>query len=128
MFQKFYIKKKKISKPTYSIFFGGGGQETKNTSNFLLPNLHYYQMADYDYRVVEGIFRSLNNLLERFHQSFFFYILPGTERYISIGLYMIPFAITCSSCLVKVSFSTKYIFKTLSYLFTTVAKNLKLTM
>ncbi|WAR12524.1 GPAA1-like protein, partial [Mya arenaria] len=44
-------------------------------------------------RVIEGIFRSLNNLLERFHQSFFFYLLPGTQRYVSIGLYMIPFAI-----------------------------------
>ena len=43
-------------------------------------------------RVVEGITRSINNLLERFHQSFFFYILPGTERYVSIGLYMPPFA------------------------------------
>ncbi|KAK7114135.1 glycosylphosphatidylinositol anchor attachment 1 protein-like isoform X2 [Littorina saxatilis] len=44
-------------------------------------------------RVVEGVFRSLNNLLERFHQSFFFYILPSTDRYISIGLYMPPFAL-----------------------------------
>ncbi|GFO42975.1 glycosylphosphatidylinositol anchor attachment 1 protein [Plakobranchus ocellatus] len=32
-------------------------------------------------RIVEGIFRSLNNLLERFHQSFFFYLLPATNRY-----------------------------------------------
>jgi len=37
-------------------------------------------------RVLEGIFRSLNNLLERFHQSFFFYILPSTSRYVSIGM------------------------------------------
>jgi len=29
--------------------------------------------------------RSLNNLQERFHQSFFFYLLPATNRYISIG-------------------------------------------
>lgn len=36
-------------------------------------------------RVVESIVRSLNNLLERFHQSFFFYLLPCTDRYISIG-------------------------------------------
>ena len=36
-------------------------------------------------RVLEGIFRSLNNLLERFHQSFFFYLMPATSRYISIG-------------------------------------------
>ncbi|KAK7006502.1 Glycosylphosphatidylinositol anchor attachment 1 protein, partial [Halocaridina rubra] len=35
-------------------------------------------------RVLEGVCRSLNNLLERFHQSFFFYLLPSTNRYISI--------------------------------------------
>lgn len=39
-------------------------------------------------RLLEGIFRSLNNLLERFHQSFFFYLLAGSDRYISIGLYI----------------------------------------
>ncbi|XP_077983005.1 GPI-anchor transamidase component GPAA1-like [Glandiceps talaboti] len=44
-------------------------------------------------RVLEGIFRSVNNVLERFHQSFFFYILPATDRYVSIGLYMPPFGL-----------------------------------
>ncbi|XP_063983235.1 glycosylphosphatidylinositol anchor attachment 1 protein [Diachasmimorpha longicaudata] len=39
-------------------------------------------------RIVESMVRSLNNLLERFHQSFFFYLLAATDRYISIGLYM----------------------------------------
>nr|XP_022912699.1 glycosylphosphatidylinositol anchor attachment 1 protein [Onthophagus taurus] len=39
-------------------------------------------------RIIEHIFRSLNNLLERFHQSFFFYLLSSSDRYISIGLYM----------------------------------------
>ena len=42
-------------------------------------------------RILEGIYRSLNNLLERFHQSFFFYLLPGTSRYVSIGMYMPAF-------------------------------------
>ena len=42
-------------------------------------------------RVIEGIFRSLNNLLEQFHQSFFFYLLPESHRYVSIGMYMPPF-------------------------------------
>ncbi|GAB6020270.1 hypothetical protein CHUAL_002988 [Chamberlinius hualienensis] len=41
-------------------------------------------------RVVEGMFRSLNNLLESLHQSFFFYLLPSVDRYVSIGLYMPP--------------------------------------
>ncbi|XP_054766515.2 glycosylphosphatidylinositol anchor attachment 1 protein-like [Lytechinus pictus] len=44
-------------------------------------------------RVMEGVVRSVNNLLERFHQSFFFYVLPSCERYVSIGLYMIPFGL-----------------------------------
>lgn len=53
-------------------------------------------------RVVEGIFRSLNNLLERFHQSFFFYLLPACRRYVSIGLYMPPFALIVAPALFKV--------------------------
>ena len=43
-------------------------------------------------RVLEGICRSLNNLLERFHQSFFFYLLPATNRYISIGKYKFDYS------------------------------------
>lgn len=39
-------------------------------------------------RVVEGVFRSLNNLLEHLHQSFFFYLLMQTNRFVSIGSYL----------------------------------------
>lgn len=39
-------------------------------------------------RVVEGTFRSLNNLLEHLHQSFFFYLLMGRDRFVSIGTYL----------------------------------------
>lgn len=39
-------------------------------------------------RVIEGTFRSLNNLLEKLHQSFFFYLLMSTERFVSIGTYL----------------------------------------
>lgn len=52
-------------------------------------------------RVLEGVCRSLNNLLERFHQSFFFYLLPATNRYISIGVYMPPFGMIAGGILVK---------------------------
>jgi len=52
-------------------------------------------------RVVEGVFRSLNNLLERFHQSFFFYVLPSSERYASIGVYMPPFGILALPVVIK---------------------------
>ena len=39
-------------------------------------------------RVTESLVRSINNLLEHFHQSFFFYILLSPERFVSIGTYL----------------------------------------
>ncbi|EFW99949.1 GPI transamidase component [Grosmannia clavigera kw1407] len=39
-------------------------------------------------RILEATFRSLNNLLEHLHQSFFFYLLLGRERFVSIGTYL----------------------------------------
>ncbi|RMD39333.1 hypothetical protein DV735_g5790, partial [Chaetothyriales sp. CBS 134920] len=39
-------------------------------------------------RTVESICRSLNNLLEKLHQSFFFYLLMETNRFVSIGSYL----------------------------------------
>lgn len=39
-------------------------------------------------RTVESLFRSLNNLLEHFHQSFFFYLLLEAKRFVSIGTYL----------------------------------------
>jgi len=39
-------------------------------------------------RVTESVFRSINNLLEHLHQSFFFYILLNANRFVSIGNYL----------------------------------------
>ncbi|KAI0189594.1 Gaa1-like protein [Xylaria flabelliformis] len=39
-------------------------------------------------RLVESAFRSLNNLLEHLHQSFFFYLLMHKDRFVSIGTYL----------------------------------------
>lgn len=39
-------------------------------------------------RVVESVFRSVNNLLEHLHQSFFFYLLMNADRFVSIGTYL----------------------------------------
>lgn len=39
-------------------------------------------------RVVESLTRSLNNLLEKLHQSFFFYLLLQNSRFVSIGTYL----------------------------------------
>lgn len=52
-------------------------------------------------KVIEGTFRSLNNLLERFHQSFFFYLLPSTSRYVSIGMYMPGFGLLASGLILS---------------------------
>lgn len=39
-------------------------------------------------RTVESLVRSLNNLLEHLHQSFFFYLLMQSRRFVSIGTYL----------------------------------------
>lgn len=39
-------------------------------------------------RVVESLTRSINNLLEKLHQSFFFYLLLQNNRFVSIGTYL----------------------------------------
>jgi len=39
-------------------------------------------------RTIEGMFRSLNNLLEHLHQSFFFFLLMNVNRFVSIGTYL----------------------------------------
>ncbi|KAK9678008.1 hypothetical protein RND81_11G181500 [Saponaria officinalis] len=44
-------------------------------------------------RLVEGVVRSVNNLLEKFHQSFFLYLLTGPNKFVSVGVYMIAFAL-----------------------------------
>ncbi|XP_058778629.1 uncharacterized protein LOC131652702 [Vicia villosa] len=44
-------------------------------------------------RLIEGVVRSINNLLEKFHQSFFLYLLTSSSKFVSVGVYMIPFAL-----------------------------------
>lgn len=42
-------------------------------------------------RLVEGVIRSVNNLLEKFHHSCFLYLLTSPSRFVSVGVYMIAF-------------------------------------
>lgn len=37
---------------------------------------------------IESTFRSLNNLLERLHQSFFLYVMTSVDTFISVGNYL----------------------------------------
>lgn len=52
-------------------------------------------------RLVEGIFRSLNNLTERFNRSYYFYIIVSLRRFTSIGYYMIGFGLLVSPVFLK---------------------------
>lgn len=52
-------------------------------------------------RLIEGITRSVNNLLERFHQSFFFYLLVASDRFVSIGDYMPGLGLMVAALLIK---------------------------
>ncbi|KAL1203324.1 hypothetical protein V5N11_029212 [Cardamine amara subsp. amara] len=48
-------------------------------------------------QLLEGTIRSVNNLLEKFHQSFFLYLLTSPSKFISVGVYMIAFALLVAS-------------------------------
>ncbi|CAK1543357.1 unnamed protein product [Leptosia nina] len=67
------------------------------------PRIHQLTPSNF-YRLgtaLESIFRSLNNLLERFHQSYFFYLLAATDRFISIGQYMPSLCLLCGAMLIR---------------------------
>lgn len=50
------------------------------------------------------MYRKLNNLLERLHQSYFFYLMPSLSHFVSIGYYMPAFGLLAVILLLRVSF------------------------
>lgn len=76
-----------------------GPEHTKNLANkdFHLITSSLLNVG----RLVEGIFRSLNNLTERFNRSYYFYMILSLRRFTSIGYYMIPFALMIVPVLIK---------------------------
>ncbi|XP_026318291.1 glycosylphosphatidylinositol anchor attachment 1 protein isoform X2 [Hyposmocoma kahamanoa] len=62
-----------------------------------LSSVNFYRLG----AALESILRSLNNLLERFHQSYFFYMLAATNRFISIGQYMPCLCLPCVAMLIR---------------------------
>uniref|UniRef100_A0A1A8B4U0 GPI-anchor transamidase component GPAA1 n=3 Tax=Nothobranchius TaxID=28779 RepID=A0A1A8B4U0_NOTFU len=54
-------------------------------------------------RLLEGMYRKLNNLLERLHQSYFFYLMPSLSHFVSIGYYMPAFGLLAVILLLRVS-------------------------
>ncbi|EGC31617.1 hypothetical protein DICPUDRAFT_99153 [Dictyostelium purpureum] len=65
-------------------------------------------------RVLIGTIRSLNNLLEKFHQSFYYYLLPSPYLYVSIGEYMISLGLIIA----PLAFRVVYLLVSLSNIFT----------
>lgn len=49
-------------------------------------------------RIIESTLRTMNNLLERLHASFFFYLLVGTTTFMKIGSYL-PTAVLVSTAM-----------------------------
>jgi len=70
-----------------------------------LDKHHEYQNSPITIRaiddVIEGFIRSLNNLLERFHQSFFFYLHINRRTFVSIATYMIPLGLMVLPALLR---------------------------
>ncbi|KAI5622206.1 glycosylphosphatidylinositol anchor attachment 1 protein [Silurus asotus] len=62
---------------------------------------HYKTDATTLGRLLEGMFRKLNNLLERLHQSYFFYLMPSLSRFVSIGYYMPAFGLLAAILLLR---------------------------
>lgn len=63
-------------------------------------------------RIIDSTFRSVNNLLEKFHQSFFFYLLLSPRLFVSIGTYLpsavlvaLSYALSSLSCLLNSNIS-----------------------
>ncbi|KAF8201552.1 Gaa1-like protein [Pholiota molesta] len=56
-------------------------------------------------RTIESTLRTMNNLLERLHASFFFYIMTTPQRFLKIGLYL-PSAIFVSVAMMFHGLST----------------------
>ena len=67
----------------------------------LVPSVldHYNMFTRHDHcRTIESTLRTMNNLLERLHASFFFYLMVGTATFMKIGSYL-PSAVLISTAM-----------------------------
>ena len=62
-----------------------------------------YRFVSLSCRALEGVFRSVNNLLERLHHAEFFYYTASQMHFISIGLYMPPFGLLLAPIVLEIS-------------------------
>ena len=52
--------------------------------------------------MLEGIFRSLNNLLEKLHHSEFYYLTPSRDTFLSLGRYLPPLGLLLAPMILEV--------------------------
>lgn len=76
-------------------------------------------------RVVDSTFRSVNNLLEKFHQSFFFYLMLSPRNFVSIGTYLpsailigLSFILSSLSCLLNSKIAIGDVFSNINKILT----------
>ncbi|KAI9139618.1 Gaa1-like protein [Paraphysoderma sedebokerense] len=60
-----------------------------------VPNSYHVHSTQQIGVVLESTFRTLNNLVERFHQSYFLYLLTGVKHFISIMGYIWSVILLC---------------------------------
>lgn len=73
-------------------------------------------------RILDSTFRSVNNLLEKFHQSFFFYLLLSPTNFVSIGTYLpsavmfaVAYALSSIGCLLSSGIQAKAYLHNIGY-------------
>ena len=65
-----------------------------HTGFIQLESMYIYQILKFEskfctfYRVIESTLRTMNNLLERLHASFFFYVQTSPSTFLKIGTYL----------------------------------------
>ncbi|KAM3175948.1 hypothetical protein ACTXT7_007509 [Hymenolepis weldensis] len=64
-----------------------------------MPNAQFVRQVG---SLIEGFLRCLNNLQERMHQSFYYYLLPDLWHYISIGVYTPFFCVALAGILIQI--------------------------
>ncbi|EFJ26590.1 hypothetical protein SELMODRAFT_97440 [Selaginella moellendorffii] len=70
---------------------------TLEVVSFHLTTLNGIVKSPVACRLIEGVLRSVNNLLEKFHQSLFLYIMVSPNKFVSISTYIIPFGLLLSN-------------------------------
>ena len=72
------------------------------------PNANLRELSTRDVlRSIEMVIRALSNLEEKLHQSFYFYVLPSTSTFVSVGEYFYALALAISPAMAHLLYLAK---------------------